>query len=484
MAQSKSLVYTDQATDDDRLSFEPYRDTLIEVIRFTETPLTVGIFGSWGSGKTSLLLMLQDSLKKAEGEPHARTVLFNAWQYGQEAALWRALLSRVLETLQPPEPPEGESLDDDELELKSQINDLQASLYRDVDREEIGGFEIDWEQLTKGGLKGAVKFGLSYIPGAKLLDDLVAAADKESETWAEEVLSAFRREKTRIHLDQVRFLEQFRQNFEELVKKYIVEKGERLVVFVDDLDRCLPEKAIEVLEAIKLFLDVDGCLFVVAVDRDVIVEGIRVRYREFALYENGETKLPIKGADYLEKIIQLPFFLPPVSRDTMMSYISDMAADLPEGCADVFSIGVETNPRKIKRVLNVFWMHSQLAELQEELKDVIKSVRLAKVVVIQNRYLKLYHDWVEAPLLLRHLEERFLAEKQWEEESEESSASVDPTKAEEKGPDLSPSLDSDLVRKWVDHRLQPLGKCCSTGLGRMIWVLQGWNRMSWRNTFT
>jgi predicted KAP-like P-loop ATPase len=99
MARKQATVHTDQATKVDRLSFAPYRDTLVDVVRRAETPLTVGVFGAWGSGKTSLLLMLQHALNKPTGKPKAKVVWFNAWQYGQETALWRALLSRVLEAL-------------------------------------------------------------------------------------------------------------------------------------------------------------------------------------------------------------------------------------------------------------------------------------------------------------------------------------------------------------------------------------------------
>lgn len=184
-------------------------------------------------------------------------------------------------------------------------------------------------------------------------------------------------------MEHIQFLEQLRDRFEALVQKHVVEQGERLVVFVDDLDRCLPEKAIEVLEAIKLFLDVCGCIFVIAVDQAVVVKGIQVRYRDFAFQGENADKMPISGFDYLEKIIQLPFYLPPVRREDMETFIG-REARLSEGCAKVFALGVETNPRKIKRTLNVFWIHKRLAEHREKLREVIKPVRLATVVVNQN----------------------------------------------------------------------------------------------------
>jgi formylglycine-generating enzyme required for sulfatase activity len=452
--KSKSSVRTDRATVEDRLGFSPYRDALVEVIRLAETPLTIGVFGAWGSGKTSLLLMLQDALKKAEDEPRARTVWFNAWQYGQEDALWRALLARVLESLRPGDTGKSETLDKETKEtfqtLNAKLDDLQASLYHEVDREEVGKFEVDWAQLAKGGLKGAVKLGLSYIPGSKLVEELANAANKKGENWTSEVLAAFQREKTRVHVNHVQFLEQFRDRFERIISEQ---------------DRCLPEKAIEVLEAIKLFLDVEECVFVIAVDRRVIEEGIKVKYQDFA-FQDGGAFMPIEGRDYLEKIVQLPFNLPPVSQENMVAFIRQEAADLPSGyaddCAEVFARGVETNPRKVKRTLNVFWMHSRLAEHRVELKEVIKPVRLAKVVVIQNRYPDLYRDWVEAPLLLRHLEERFIEIQRWEQA--ESGDHGEPPMMDVEQPDggfvaqeiteppLPLELTSELVLKWADRR--------------------------------
>ena len=79
--------------------------------------------------------------------------------------------------------------------------------------------------------------------------------------------------------ERIESLEKFRKDFKDLLETYIYKRG-CLVIFVDDLDRCLPEKAVEVLEAIKLFLDVPGCIFVLGIDHGVIERGIRLRYGE------------------------------------------------------------------------------------------------------------------------------------------------------------------------------------------------------------
>ncbi len=410
-----SPILDDRPTDKDALDFSPYRDTLVDIIADpnTRTPLTIGIFGGWGSGKTSLMQMVESRLKEvlAERGLEARTVWFNAWQYGKEEALWRALLLHVLDALRPPKTEDGER--DDEIEaLNRTLDDLQAALYRDVEREEAGGIEIDWGQVMKSTAKGAIKIGLSFIPGVNTLTKLVEAAQSGAgQAAADDIIEAFRREKTRIHIEHIRFLEQFRRQFETLVKEQVIDRGQKLVIFVDDLDRCLPEKAIDVLEAIKLFLDVPGCIFVLGLDQDVVARGIKVKYRDFAIDTgaDSEPEIPIDGVAYLQKIIQLPFLLPPIEPEDMEHFVKTLVPVFPDPrCVPVFAKGLrEPNPRQVKRVINVFLFLWRLAN-RRSLN--ITPVRLSKVIVIQHAHPRLYEVLKEQPSLLGELEKHFREE--------------------------------------------------------------------------
>ncbi len=433
----------------DRLRFSHYSQVLTEIVASADTPLTIGVFGPWGSGKTSLLRLIEEQLKTAQPAP--LTVWFNAWKYDQEEALWRALVIQVLNafrpvataadrpltaageplaalptySLAPDKPPAPPTLTPEQQKLAQRLDDLEASLYRPVEREEVGGVTIDWDKLLKGSIMGLTHLSLSALPGlGGVLDKMMEKAqEKISGEDLTSLFDAIQRERRKIYRHQLVSLEQFQQNFEALVQDEGVAKNRRLVVFIDDLDRCLPEKAIQVLEALKLFLDAPGCIFFLAADREVIQRGIRVKYKDFLVERDDpkanqqaeQRRIPITGNDYLEKIVQLPFTLLPLDEERVEQFVAESGEGLPEGCADLLAAGLEANPRKVKRALNIFRLTYQLAQLRQAEFKVngqpvqIKPQLLAKVVVIQSRYSDLYNDLVEYPTLLQDLERHFTA---------------------------------------------------------------------------
>jgi len=403
-------ILDDLPTQDDALDFDPYVATLADIIASpsTRTPLTIGVFGTWGSGKTSLMRMMRDKLP-----PEFRVAWFDAWKYEKEATLWRALLLSVLAALE-------DAVPKNKSEDLEELADLKTALYQPVDREKVGGVTIDWSKLVEGAGEGAVQIGLAFLPGGSVLTDLIKElrkADKSEEAIGK-IISAIQRERSQIHIQQVQFLEQFHERFNKLVDEYIQKKKLRLVVFVDDLDRCLPEKAVEVLEAIKLFVDVPGCVFVLGLDQGVIARGIEIKYREFGLTPGAEgeaatrKRFIIDGARYLEKIIQLPFQIPPIERSDLADFVTKLVADWPHpACPEVFAEGLGENPRQVKRTVNVFLLLWRLAEKRAtKLQGRIKPIRLAKIVAIQHVYPELYEVLKETPRLLRELEDYYRAE--------------------------------------------------------------------------
>ncbi len=391
-----SLTWSDKFTVEDQLGFEDYQRALVRVVTSAETPITIGIFGNWGSGKTSLMRMMQKDLDKA----HAQTIWFDAWKYDKEETLWRALLVQVLSTLRDALPPE-------EAQTREQLQKLHDSLYQSVDRDKLGAVEIDWSKFiqsgAKGVAKGALTLSLSFIPGASALQQISDALMKNPDAEADSLLAAIQREKVRLHEEQVKSLEQFQNGFATAVNSFLQARTLKFVaVFVDDLDRCLPEKAIEVLEAIKLFMDVSGCVFVLGVDRRVIEQGIETKYKG-----QDPTKL-INGDDYLEKIIQVPFNLPPLETKRVETFITGQVRDnFPPSVSKVFAVGLEPNPRKVKRTMNIFRLLWTLSEERHDLRGKIVPELLAKMVVIQVRFRDLYGDVVEYPSLLGDLETQF-----------------------------------------------------------------------------
>ena len=157
----------------------------------------------------------------------------------------------------------------------------------------------------------------------KLAEELVKTG---VEGLSKDPVDAIRRERTKLYIEQVRSLEQFQEKFSTLVQSYV--KPGRLVVFIDDLDRCLPEKAIEVLEAIKLFVDAPGCVFILGLAQDVIARGVEIRYKDFVKEGVLHKNHPIDGTRYLEKIIQLPFTIPPVERGCMDPFVQGLTVQM------------------------------------------------------------------------------------------------------------------------------------------------------------
>ena len=135
--------------------------------------------------------------------------------------------------------------------------------------------------------------------------------------------------------EHVGFLDRFRDQFARIVAA-LPKSQSRLVVFVDDLDRCGPDKTLQSLDAIKVVLDVPGCIFVLGIDSAIIERATAAKYPTDAVAQR----------EYLRKIVQLAFHLPALTGIDLKAYLLGLDVAFPdERCRTVFFEALSRNPR-------------------------------------------------------------------------------------------------------------------------------------------
>lgn len=297
--------------------FDEFAITLARLIASpaTETPLAIGINGAWGSGKTSLLLRVKGMLDQpkanrayAEGAENFRvckTVWFDAWKYNDEDKLLVALVRVILQAMR---------RDGFMNKLKAWIEDPKQSSY-DVIAMFINAFEASF-----GGLGAEFKFKLD--------------PKKHEQPSPFEKYTAF--------------FDYFDEAFNALLKSWVGDDGV-LVIFIDDLDRCLPAKTVQTLEAIKLFLDKSGCVFVLGADTKIVQTAVEKYYENAGI--TGES-----AKDYLEKVIQIRFDIPPIVEKAMENYLKAQDKSKVDEVMlkrwGALVAAAEVNPRRVKNVIN------------------------------------------------------------------------------------------------------------------------------------
>jgi KAP family P-loop domain len=360
-----SRIQEEAYAADPQFDFDLIGAALAEVLQQTTSGATVvGIHGPWGSGKTTLMHAIGRDLEAETSGARPIVVTFNAWKYQAKEALWRALILRLIGVLR-------EEVADEEKQGRStgpnELDELESSLYAAFEVQEAGPWSVNWRtviteiasvalevaQLGFGGRVVHFLFGKS-----KSKDDGVL-----NENEMKEISGALERTTVSRRVAQVQSIEQFLDAFKNVVENF---RGERpVVVLIDDLDRCLPESALEVFEAIKLFLDAPGCGFVVAVDREVIRSGLAVRYAP--LGEAGSPAPVIDADEYIEKTVAISYDVPRLSSTDIAALIDEARPplELSDDQKRAIADALDWNPRRVKRFLNVIKVQCAIAVRME-----------------------------------------------------------------------------------------------------------------------
>ena len=332
--------------EDDLLYYNNYVTPIIDIIddKRIQTPLTIGVIGSWGSGKSTLLSLLQQSL--VERKYH--TIWFNPWLYKSEESLLLPLLHTIKDYL---------------------------------------------SEVSAGKLKESVKRISTIV--AQISASVLMKTLTLNTTSFEEI-------EKRIEVYNQQFeqynsvIRTLRSELQNIVNNLTNEgQSGNLVIFIDDLDRCTPKNIVEILENIKLFLDLRHTCIVIALDGEVVQQGIEAYYKALDL-TNLEYR--ILTTEYIDKMIQVPFHLNPLSVEMVGEYLNKISVpEIVEEHLELFENCLLPNPRKIKRTINIFYLNVIVASNLRS-KEFNSSI-LAKLILLQQQWYDLYRNCILNPEL-------------------------------------------------------------------------------------
>ena len=278
-------LWSDNPASLDLLAFSPIAETVASALLDDQLdPVVLGVSGRWGSGKTTVLQLVREELGRLDDEGSKILVVStDPWRYDPATGIKESLISEVLTAL------EGEVNGD--AADGSAAKQLFTRLVK----------RVDWAKAMTLAAKSSL---IMQIPSLNDLTGLVKDPEGDAEGHS-------------------RGLEAFRDEFQQLMESSELAHIKRVVVLVDDLDRCLPPTVIETLEGIRLFLAVPKMSFVIAADEERVADAIRTRYED----PGGQARRPVPELEeeparlYLHKIVHTTVPLPALSRFDTEAYL-------------------------------------------------------------------------------------------------------------------------------------------------------------------
>jgi KAP family P-loop domain/CHAT domain len=379
-----------RCADDDRLGVARHAHKLADMLEDVELPFTIGIYGPWGAGKTSFANFLVDDLKKLKPWENLRWLEFSAWPYTTADAIWRALLEELAAKIF-----NCERLKQDETEVdeawRARLRKLALAEALTLEPELRDPARDKYDRLVARLQRAGPVANRSPDQGAAFTELMLEVA-----TTVAPAVGPLRRlfagpangdaagAANGEGLPARRSVEDLRDDLRDLFDH---DPGARIVVLLDDLDRCQPQVALDVLETIKIFLfesagnrdETTGrqgaqCLFLVAADERLVAQGLRARF--------GSDVPDEEARAYLEKIVQLGVDLPAVESSGAYTLVAEWAPEWA-AAADLIVAGLDGNPRRMKQQCTLlsyrFWALEQDTTPDEETHEQLLRRALHKL---------------------------------------------------------------------------------------------------------
>ena len=327
-------------TGKDTLDIGRHAAALTKFIRYTATPMTVGVQGEWGSGKTSLLNQIYTSLEK---EGAYKQIWINSWEHSLLAQPEEALLKIINEIIQ-------EMLGSDKnITNKDQVTKVASNIF-----------------------KGALRVGASIVGGtdaSKVTNELLGGEKEGS----------------------IRELRAQLNNLAAEIEGLNSNPYEKIIIYVDDLDRIEPKNAVQILELLKNVFNIDKCVFILAIDYQVVVKGLKEKFGE----QTEENEWEFRA--FFDKIIQLPFMMP-MGQYNIGKYVGDLlektgfiqdSEQSQDRINKLVSLSIGGNPRSLKRLVNSLTLIDIFSGVNDDLsidsvqgEEIDENIKLLLLAII------------------------------------------------------------------------------------------------------
>ncbi len=344
---------------DDLFGIKIYQDALVQYIKLTDTPITIALQGEWGSGKTSLMNLLRWHLCDTDNAQFF-PIWINTWQYSLMKTSSQAIISIL----------EG---------IINQIGALNPSHKWEESKKKIGGL---FKKIASVSTKVAVA---TVGVDSDVVEDLFGTESGQS--------------------DILQLKEEISKLIEESLKSNSTRIG--FTFFIDDLDRIDPPVAVEILELLKNIFDLEHCIFILAIDYDVVIKGLKPKFGELTDKNEREFR------SFFDKIIQLPFSMP-VANYNIDAFLVDALSKInffteeeikdnaiQESISELARLSVGTNPRSLKRLTNTLSLISIINSgiSNTGVEDIANKYKVINfgLVCMQIAYPYIYNQLAEEP---------------------------------------------------------------------------------------
>ncbi len=359
-------IHSDEPAETDGLQRQHLVVEIATIAATATPPLVLGVHGDWGSGKTSFMKHVRKELD-GKHTKNVVTVWFEAWRYQNEPAPVVALLQEMRQAFS------------------------------------------KWKKLD-GRIKKLGEITIRTLLNS--LNDLAKLVQLESLPFSAEKIQLLGEQWERENLESRLVVDSLQDSLQEAIKTLLPDSKDpspRVVIFIDDLDRCNPEMAYRLLEGLKIYLNLNNCVFVLAMNQQIVIKAIASVMKK----EDDDARVRLEAEAYLEKLCANIWRLPPPKLSHQyFTALLDTTQNTPiqaiTDAAETSRPFLPPNPRRLKALANLYnrlWLRAMNTAtiILDHSGQPTLALRILVVAYVYQFHSEFYQRWRHDPTFLEEL---------------------------------------------------------------------------------